>query len=84
MTFTKAGAGILQLSNGTNSYTGPTNITAGTLQLGAGNAVPSTTAVTVAPGATFNLNGFNDTIGSLAGAGNVIVSGAARRLTTGR
>ena len=44
---------------------------AGTLQLGAANALASSTAVTVASGATFNLNNYSSTIGSLAGAGTV-------------
>jgi outer membrane autotransporter protein len=57
--------------SGTNSYTGATNITAGTVQAGAANVLPGTTAVTVSPGATLDLNGQNLTIGSMAGAGNV-------------
>jgi autotransporter-associated beta strand protein len=52
---------------GLNTYTGGTHVDGGTLQVGWDNAVPSTTrGVTVAPGATFDVNGFSDTIGSLA------------------
>jgi len=76
---TKAGTGTLIVS-GANTYTGATAISAGTLQLGATNAVPSGSAVTVSGGATFDLRGFSDAIGSLAGAGTV-TSGAAGAVT---
>jgi autotransporter-associated beta strand protein len=65
-----AATGMLILS-AANTYTGATSITGGTLQLGVDNAVPSSSAVTVATGATFDLNNFNDSIGSLTDAGNV-------------
>ena len=67
---TKAGTGTLLLS-GVNTYTGATAVNAGTLRLGTTNAIGSASAVTVAAGATFDLAGFNDVIGSLAGAGTV-------------
>jgi autotransporter-associated beta strand protein len=67
---TKVGTGIFTLS-GANSYTGATMVNAGTLQAGAGNAFPSATAVTVASGATLDVNNQSVIIGSLAGAGNV-------------
>ena len=53
----------------TNTYTGATNINVGTLTLGAANRIANTSAVTVASGATFNLNNFAETIGSLSGPG---------------
>ena len=62
--------GIFTLS-GNNTYTGATIINAGTLTLGAANRIADVSAVTVAGGATFNLNNFSETVGSLAGAGNV-------------
>jgi fibronectin-binding autotransporter adhesin len=77
---TKTGTGTLTLA-GANTHTGATNINAGTLQLGANNALSSSTAVTVAGGATLNLNNYSDTIGSLAGAG-VITLGSGT-LTAG-
>src|SRR6266851_3435150 len=67
---TKAGTGTLLLS-GVNTYTGATAVNAGTLRLGTTNAIGSASAVTVAAGATFDLAGFSDVIGSLAGAGTV-------------
>jgi fibronectin-binding autotransporter adhesin len=68
---TKAGAGTLTL-NTANSYSGATTINTGTLKLGIANGIGSSSAVTLAntAGASFDLNNFNDTIGSLAGGGN--------------
>ncbi len=79
---TKTGAGILTLS-GANTYTSATNINVGTLS----GIVGPTSAVTLAniAGVTYNLNGANRTIGSLAGGGatggNVTLG--ASTLTTG-
>jgi uncharacterized protein with beta-barrel porin domain len=70
----KIGTGILTLS-GTSSYTGATNVNAGTLQAGATNAFAPSSAFTVAAG--LDLNSFNQTIGSLAGAGRVTNSGGS-------
>lgn len=77
---TKVGTGTFTLS-GTNSYTGATNINVGTLQAGAANAFAPGSAFTVASGAFLDLNGFNQSIGSLAGAGDVTLG--AGTLTTG-
>lgn len=67
---TKTDSGTLILS-GANNYTGATTISGGTLQLGASNVLPNSTAVTVAGGAALNLNTYSDTIGSLSGSGTV-------------
>ncbi len=72
---TKAGTGTLKLQN-TNTYTGPTTVNAGTLQMGVANALSASTDLTVASGATFDLNNLNQTVGSLAGAGNVTLGSA--------
>jgi filamentous hemagglutinin family protein len=74
----KAGTGTLTLS-GVNTYTGATTINAGTVSVN-GTALADTSAVAVASGATFDLTG-NETIGSLAGAGNVTLN--ANTLTAG-
>jgi fibronectin-binding autotransporter adhesin len=78
---------------GASTYTGATLLGAGTLQAGAatvGGASPTSgalgvnSALTVNGGATLNLNGFNETIGSLsdlAGSGGTITSGAAGAIT---
>jgi YVTN family beta-propeller protein/autotransporter-associated beta strand protein len=72
---TKIGAGTLTLS-GSSTYTGATSVNAGTLQAGAVNAFSPFSAFTVASGATLDLNSFNQTIGSLAGVGNVALGSA--------
>jgi autotransporter-associated beta strand protein len=77
---TKIGAGTLTLS-GSSSYSGATAVNAGTLAASATNAFSSSSAFTVASGATLNLASFNQTIGSLAGAGAVTLGSAT--LTTG-
>jgi autotransporter-associated beta strand protein len=72
----KEGSDTLTLS-GPNTYSGATHITGGTLRLGAANAVPGASAVTVDAGALFFLAGFNDTIASLGGSGNVFLDNVA-------
>lgn len=67
---TKAGVGNLTLA-GANTYLGATAILAGSLQAGAANVIPNASPVSVQGGALFALNGFNQSIGSLAGAGAV-------------
>ncbi len=67
----KNGLGTLTLS-GSNSYSGFTDINAGTLALGSSTALSSNfTAVTIASGAVLGLGGYNATIGSLNGSGGV-------------
>ncbi len=73
---TKAGAGILALSNTGNSYTGSTSILTGTLKLGASGVIPDSSDVSISSGATLDLNAKSETIGSLAGAGTVLLSGS--------
>ena len=60
-----------QVLAGSSSYTGGTTVSGGTLQLGAANALPTATALSFAnsAGAVLNLNGNNQTVGSLAGGG---------------
>ena len=68
--FTKKGAGTLTL-NATNTYTGATAIQGGTLKLGCDWAVPSNSTVTVAAGATLDLNGKAFSPGNVSGAGTI-------------
>ena len=83
-----SGSGAFQ-QNGTgttiftaaNTYTGGTIINAGTLRLGPGGSLAPTGALTVNAGGTFDLNSFNQTVGSLAGTGSVTLG--AGRLSTG-
>ncbi len=74
-----AGTGVVTFS-GAHTYTGTTLIqTGGTLVGGAANTFSTASAITIDPAGTLDLN-FNQTIGSLAGSGNVTLSAA---LTTG-
>jgi autotransporter-associated beta strand protein len=66
---TKAGPGTL-VFGAANTYTGNTTVNAGTLQLAAYNAVPATSTVTIASGATLDLNGQSDTIKALSLSGS--------------
>ncbi|VVN83865.1 DUF4214 domain-containing protein [Pseudomonas fluorescens] len=75
----KTGSGILSLS-GFNTYTGATTVSAGGLTLQGGNSIADTGAVMVASHATLTLASGAETIGSLAGAGNVVLG---YKLTTG-
>ena len=67
---TQSGSGTVSLE-AANTYSGATTINGGTLQLGVANGIGSSSAVTVASGATFDLNNYSDTVKSLSGAGNV-------------
>jgi autotransporter-associated beta strand protein len=60
-----------QVLSGSNTYTGTTTVTSGTLRIGAASALPSATAVTLAnaAAAVLDLSGNSQTIGSLAGGG---------------
>lgn len=72
---TKTDLGILVLS-AANTYTGGTVIDGGVLRTGIANAFASSSAVTVASGATLSLNGFGQLANNLSGAGNVTLGSA--------
>ncbi len=78
---TKTGAGTFTVS-GISDYIGQTNLTGGTLALGAANVLPSTTAVSLSVGTTFNLAGFAQTIGSLQGSGALSLGAATFTIGT--
>ncbi len=78
--------GLVILSNGTNNYTGPTVINAAvTLKLNAAGVIPNTSAVVLSERATLNLNGFSQSIGSLAAVsyGTTVNGGSGAMLTVG-
>ncbi|MCJ2059733.1 S8 family serine peptidase [Methylobacterium sp. J-048] len=75
----KLGAGTLALS-GTNTYSGPTTIAAGTLRAIGGQAIGDQSAVRIGAGATLALAD-SEIVGSLAGQGRVALGAA--RLTAG-
>ncbi|MBV9630392.1 MAG: autotransporter domain-containing protein [Xanthobacteraceae bacterium] len=64
--------------NAVNTYTGDTNISKGTVVLGLNGELPSSTALTVNSGATLSIaDTVQTTIGSLAGAGSVVIGPSA-------
>lgn len=72
---TKTGAGVFTLA-GVNTFTGGARVSAGTLRLSGGdNRLPAAGNLTVDAGATFDLNGLNQTVGGLSGGG-VVTTGA--------
>jgi autotransporter-associated beta strand protein len=80
---TKTGVLTLFLG-GTSTYLGPTNVNEGSLSATSGGVFSAASAFTVAAGANIELNGLDQSIGSLAGAGTVTNSNAAAAtLTTG-
>jgi len=77
---TKNGSGTLVLSGG-NTYTGSTNIAQGTLKAGAANTFSAASTHSVAPGSTFDLAGFSQTLASLANSGTVSLLGTSAGTT---
>ncbi len=74
---TNANPGTLVLTNAANVYAGATTVNGGTLQLGAAGAIPSSTALTVVAGARFDTQTFSNQVGSIAGAGAILVGNGA-------
>ncbi|YCM45717.1 tandem-95 repeat protein [Verrucomicrobiaceae bacterium 227] len=76
---TKAGAGRLDLAM-LAAYSGDTEVSGGTLHLaGAANSIPAS-SLSVAAGATVDLNGGDQTLSHLLGEGNVALGAAALTL----
>ncbi len=70
----KTGTGLLVLS-ASNSYTGATTISAGTLELGIGGSLASPVAVNVASGGLVFASGLGTaTLGGLSGSGNIALT----------
>ena len=67
------GTGVFQLAGTNNTYLGTTTINRGTLQGGAANTLPINSIVVLPnfAGAGLDLNGFNQSIGSLSGGGSL-------------
>ncbi|MBX9606628.1 MAG: autotransporter-associated beta strand repeat-containing protein [Gammaproteobacteria bacterium] len=68
--FTKTGRGTLTLT-GTNTFTGLLTVAGGTLQLGLGNTLLDSHAVQVDAAGRLAIDGDNETIGVLTGAGEI-------------
>ena len=84
--FEKTGAGTLNLS-ATNTYTGQTIVTAGTLATTGSHKISDPSTLSVSSGGTFVLGG-DDEVASISGAGNFVLntgtltSGSANTSTT--
>ncbi len=82
---TSSGTGTV-IVTGANTYTGPTTITTGKIQMGPGGTLGGgLSALSIATGATLDLNGQNATVGSLSGAGTIddVAGAGTSTLTTG-
>ena len=80
---TKVGGGTLTLS-ATETYTGDTTISLGTLKLGVANALPgSSSSGNLIDNATLDLGGYSAAIGGLSGSGTVTTSAGAPTLFIG-
>lgn len=80
--FNAAGGPTVFILEGANTYTGGTSITGlgSTLRLANGGTLASTGALAISSGTTFDLNGQTQTIGTLSGAGDILLGSGA--LTT--
>jgi fibronectin-binding autotransporter adhesin len=75
-TLNKTGSGTMVLS-GVNTYSGGTNVGAGTLQISASERLADSGALTVS-GGTFDLQTFNETVGTVTlSSGSIVGSGSA-------
>ncbi len=81
---TKAGNGMLVLSNATSNLGGAgITVAGGILKNGIDNAIPNTTPLAVNAGAGYDLNAFNEVIQVITGSGFITNSGAAKTLSIG-
>ncbi len=80
VSLTIATTGAVETLSGTNTYSGATTISAGTIRVGAANALSGNSDVT--NNDTLDLNGFNATIGALNGGSTGIVTNTGAVLGT--
>jgi fibronectin-binding autotransporter adhesin len=80
----KTGSGTLTL-NAANTYGGATTISEGRLFLSnsGGGTLPSSTAVSVASLATFDIGDRSHTVGSISGAGSIVGNASNNQFTVG-
>lgn len=78
--FEQIGTGTT-LFNTANSYTGGTEVWAGTLKLGDAQALVANSSVTVGTAGHLDLSGYAQTLGNVTNAGTIRVNGAAANTT---
>jgi autotransporter-associated beta strand protein len=79
--FAKLGDGVLSLS-AVNTYTGPTDIQAGTLVLTATGDISPDSTISVASGATLEISGGDHVLGVIDGHGTTSVNSGATLTAT--
>ena len=77
----KSGTNTLILS-GSNSYTGMTRVMSGTLVIGSANALPANSELEVINGASLDISGVSQSLGSLYGDSTTIVITGSNTVTT--
>ena len=80
LALTKAGPSTLTLSGVTNTYTGATSVSSGTLADGVANALPTATTFSVASGALFRSGRLRTDVATVTGSGTVTVQRRRRHL----
>lgn len=80
--FGKRGNGVMTLATN-NIYTGITEIDNGTLQLRFGGRLSDSTDLQIAAGASFVIDQLSDTVGSLSGQGDVVLTNGVLLPTLG-
>jgi len=79
----KRGLGVFSMT-GANTYSGSTSVQEGNLRLGIGGSIADGSAMEIFPGATFTLaKSGEETLGSIAGSGSIILASSADRLRVG-
>ncbi|MCP9810149.1 autotransporter domain-containing protein [Cyanobium sp. HWJ4-Hawea] len=66
-----SGTGATTTLTASNIYSGFTDIASGRLLAGANEVIPNQSAVSIQPGATLDLTGRNETVGSIEGGGSI-------------
>jgi autotransporter-associated beta strand protein len=78
---TKDGAGTLTMT-ASNTYSGPTSVVAGTLRLAGSGSLPSSGKVYVRSAGTLDLNGTNQTVGSISSTAGGLIANSASGTTS--